>query len=50
MFVRWVNTISTHFMVANGVKPGGDISPVLFNIYMNKLSIALNSSDIGGYL
>ena len=50
MFVRWSNTISTHFTVANGVKQGGVISPILFNIYMDKLSIALNSSGIGGYL
>ena len=50
MFVRWGNTISTHFTVANGVKQGGVISPILFNIYMDKLSIALNNSGIGGYL
>ena len=50
MFVRWGNTISTPYTVANGVKQGGVVSPILFNIYMNKLSIALNSSGIGGYL
>ena len=50
MFVCWGNTISTHFTVANGLKQGGVISPILFNIYMDKLSIALNSSGIGGYL
>ena len=50
MFVRWGNTIFTHFTVANGVKQGGVISPFLFNIYMDKLSIALNSSGIVGYL
>ena len=43
--------ISTHFTVANGVKQGGVISPILFNLYMymDKLSVALNSSGIGGY-
>ena len=50
MFVRWGNTISTHFTVANGVKQGGVISPILFNIYMDKLSIALNSLGIRGCL
>ena len=49
MFVRWGATL-THFTVSNGVKQGGIISPVLFNVYMNDLSIALNSSGIGGYL
>ena len=50
MFVRWGNTISTHFTVANGVKQGGVMSPILFNIYMDKLGVALNSSGIGGYV
>ena len=50
MFVRWGNTISTYFTVANDVKQGGVIFPILFNIYMDKLGIALNSSGIGGYL
>ena len=34
MFVRW----------------GGIISPILFNVYIDDLSIALNSSGIEGYL
>ena len=50
MFVRWGNTISTHFIVATGVRKDGVMPPILFNIYMYKLSIALNSSGIGGYL
>ena len=50
MFSRWGNTISTHFTVANGVKQGEVISPFLFNMYIYKLSVALNSSGIGGYL
>ena len=50
MFVRWCNAISTHFTVANGVKQGGVIAHILFNIYMDKLSIALNSSGIVGHL
>ena len=47
---RWGTIISTQFTVANGVKQGGIISPILFNMYMNDLSIALNNSGIGGYL
>ena len=52
MFVRWGSTVSTHFTVANGVKQGEVISPILFIIYMymDKPSITLNSSGIGGYL
>ena len=48
MFVRWGATTSTHFTVANGVKQGGNISPILFNVYMEDLSTSLNSSGIGG--
>ena len=50
MSVRWGDTISTQFTVVNGVKQGGVISPILFNVYMDDLSTALNSSGIGGYL
>ena len=48
MHIRWGNTISTSFCVSNGVKQGGIISPVLFNVYMDDLSCALNRSNIGG--
>ena len=47
MFVRWGATTSTQFTVSNGVKQGGIISPILFNVYMDDLSVALNSSGIG---
>ena len=50
MCVRWGNSISPDFFVGNGVKQGGIISPILFNIYMDDLSMHLNSSGIGGYL
>ena len=48
MHIRWGNTFSTFFRVSNGVKQGGIISPVLFNVYMDDLSCALNRSNIGG--
>ena len=50
MVVRWGTTISTQFTVANGVKQSGIISPILFNMYMDDLSIALNNYGTGGYL
>ena len=48
MHIRWGNTFSTSFCVSNGVKQGGVISPVLFKVYMDDLSCALNRSNIGG--
>ena len=50
MVVRWGTTISTQFIVANGVKQGEIVSPILFNMSIDDLSIALNNSGIGGYL
>jgi len=48
MCIRWGNTLSASFKVTNGVKQGGILSPTLFNVYMDNLSILLNSSNIGG--
>ena len=50
MRVRWGNSTSPDFLVGNGVKQGGIISPILLNIYMDELSMHLNSSGIGGYI
>ena len=50
MCVRRGNSTSPDFLVGNGVKQGGIISSILFNIYMDDLSMHLNSSGIGGYL
>ena len=40
MKVRWGNTLSSSFQIGNGVKQGGILSPVLFNIYMDKLQVS----------
>ena len=42
------NTFSTSFCMSNGVKQGGIIFLVLFNVYMDDLSCVLNRSNIGG--
>ena len=39
MFVRWGDTCSASFCVTNGVKQGGTISPIHFNLYMVDLSV-----------
>ena len=36
--------------VTNGVEQGGILSPALFNVYMNNISVTLNQSGIGGSL
>ena len=50
MFVRWGDTCSTSLCVTNGVKQGGIISPMLFNLYIYDLNVMLNCSGIGGYI
>ena len=50
MNIRWGNTISSSFHITNGVKQRGIISPVLFNAYMDDLSISHNNSGIGGHI
>ena len=50
VFVRWGNTCSTSFCDTNGVKQGGIMSAMLFNLYMDDLSVTLNCSGIGGHI
>ena len=45
--IRWDNCISDYIHVYNGVRQGGILSPMLFNVYMNDISIALNRVDTG---
>lgn len=42
------NVTSSKFYVTNGVKQGGILSPLLFNVYVNDLSTLLNNMNIGG--
>ena len=49
MFIR-CNSCSTKFRVTNKVKQRGTLSPALFGVYMNNLSMSLNHSGISGSL
>ena len=44
---RWGNVYSDYFGVSNGVRQGGILSPLLFNLYMDDLSDRLNKLKIG---
>lgn len=47
MQVKWGSVLSAPFHVSNGVKQGGILSPVLFNVYMDDLSKELNKCNTG---
>ena len=47
MCVKWNSCLSESFCVTNGVRQGGILSPHLFNLYMDNLSIELNKYQVG---
>ena len=47
MCVRWSGIVSQGFHVTNGVRQGGILSPYLFNVYLDDLSIALSAFRTG---
>ena len=47
MCVRWGSTMSKSFRVSNGVRQGGILSPYLFNVYMDDLSLLLKKKYAG---
>jgi hypothetical protein len=50
LFVRWNNCLSNSFKVTNGVRQGGILSPLLFSVYMDSLSVQLNDAKVGCYV
>ena len=45
--VKWGNATSDVFTVTNGLRQGGILSPILFNMYFDCLSLNLSASNFG---
>ncbi len=45
--VRWGGSVSSKFTVSNEVRQGGILSPFLFNVYMEDLSVNLKKCPTG---
>ena len=45
--VKWCNVVSPFFTVSNGVRQGGVLSPVLYNLFIDDLSVQLMKSNVG---
>ncbi len=46
-YVRWCGCLSTSFKVSNGVRQGGILSSILYNVFMDDLSVKLSESFSG---
>ena len=45
--VKWGKLCSSYFSVSNGVRQGGILSPKLFSVYVDDLSVALSAPKTG---
>ena len=47
---RWQGLLSDSYAVTSGVKQGGVLSPIFFNVYVNDLLIKLSNAGSGCYI
>jgi len=45
--IQWAGILSDNFNIYNGVRQGGILSPFLFAVYIDELSLCLHSANIG---
>ena len=50
MSIKWNAAISDSFDTSNGVKQGGVLSPLLFNVYLDELILLLREQGVGCHM
>ena len=48
--VRWKSAVSNLFEVKSGVRQGGILSPLLFNVYINCIIVKLRNTGLGCWI
>ena len=48
--IRWNGMLSQFFSISNGVRQGGVLSPIFFNVFIDDLSCALRDTEIGCFI
>ena len=49
-YVKWGHSVSSSFSVSNGIRQGGLLSPLLYNVYTDDLSRRLKTAKIGCHI
>ena len=50
MRIRWNNAVTDYFIVSNGVKQGGVLSPIFFSLYLDQLKSRLRHIGMGCHM
>ena len=50
MCIKWNTAISCSFDTSNGVKQGGVVSSLLFNVYLDELNLLLREQGVGCHM
>ena len=50
LYVRWGGAVSRGFAMANGIRQGSVLSPLLFNVYVDQFNTLLNGAKIGCHI
>ena len=48
--VRWGNSLSITLRCSNGIRQGGQLSPLLHNVYTEDLNHHLEATGVGCYV